>query len=75
MPFDRDGEPRAIPGTELIPITLPAAQWNTVLQCLAKAPYEVVNELMNAIQNGCLVHWQNRQRERQATNGSSDAAE
>jgi hypothetical protein len=60
MPFDRDADP--IPATELIPVTLTAQQWNTVLQCLAKAPYEIVNELVNGIQAGCMAHWQNRRR-------------
>jgi hypothetical protein len=74
MPFDRDSDPGEIPATELIPLTLTAQQWNTVLKCLAKAPYEIVNELVHGIQTGCLVHWQNRRREQQARNGSSDAA-
>jgi hypothetical protein len=39
-----------------IAVTLTAEQWQMVMQVLSKAPYEVVAQLIGAIQQQCMRH-------------------
>jgi hypothetical protein len=46
-------EPRAIPPTERLTVTLEAATWNTVMQVLGEGPFRIVAPLIQEIQNQC----------------------
>jgi hypothetical protein len=71
-------EAQQIAPDQPLTVTLPAAQWQTVLTVLAEGPHRVVNSLINEIQRQCMAGARPRHEMRERSmrvNGAAATAE